>query len=265
MATSSKLTKMTLALTTTAIIAFGALSVNVTKAHAADNSFTNAQKKELGDIIHQYLLDNPEVIFEAADKARSNQEEAQQKDFETKRQQYQDFLYNNPDLPSVGSDNPDLTIVEFFDYNCGYCHKALKDVQAILKTDKKVRFVFVDMPILAPTSRTASAWALAAAKQGKYFDFHQAVMEYPGGKTEADLEIIGKKLGLDVDKLKKDAQDPEYQAIMDKNLSVAQDLGIRGTPGFIIGDYLARGYMGQDAMKSVIADTRAKQEKAESK
>lgn len=242
-----------LALGTLGLMAVGLQSYT---ANAQDASFSAAQKKELGNIIHDYIMDNPQIIFDAADKHRANQEEEQNQAFDQKRAQYSDFLYSNKDAPSIGDKNADITIIEFFDFNCGYCHKAVSDVQNIAKSDKNVRFVFIDMPILSPTSRDAAKWAMAADKQGKYFEYHVALMQMSGAKTSESLARLAEKLGLDVEKMKKDIAKPEMDAILDKNLAVAQDLGIRGTPAFIIGDFLARGYMGLDGMKQVIDQQR---------
>lgn len=242
-----------LALGTVGLLAVGLQSYT---ANAQSEGFSAAQKDEMGKIIREYILDNPEIIFEAADKHRANQEDEQNAAFNDKHAEYSDYLYNSKDVPSVGNKNADITIVEFFDFNCGYCHKAASDVQNIIEKDKNVRFVFVDMPILSSTSRDAAKWALAADKQGKYFDFHMKLMTMSGAKTPDRLAKVANDMGLDVEQMKKDVAEPAMDAILDKNLAMAQDMGIRGTPGFIIGDFLARGYMGLDAMQKVIEQQR---------
>ncbi len=242
-----------MALATVSLIAIGMSSAS---SKAQDAAFSAAQKAEMGTIIREYILDNPEVIFEAADKHRANQESAEDVAFNDKRVEYSDFLYKNDAAPSIGSPDADIVIVEFFDYNCGYCRKALADVQEIVKTDKNVRFVFLDMPILSESSRDASAWALAANKQGKYFEYHVALMESSSAKSVDNLAKIATDMGLDAEQMKKDAESPETAAALDKNLLVAQELSIRGTPAFIIGDFLARGYMGIEGMKKMIEEKR---------
>jgi hypothetical protein len=250
-----KITFPILALGTVSLIALG---VNSSISKAQDAAFSNAQKEALGTIIKDYIMENPEIIFEAADKHRANQENADEAAFDEKRLEYSAFLYENDSSPSVGNPDADVVIVEFFDYNCGYCKKALSDVQTIIKEDDNVRFVFKEMPILSPASRDAAKWALAANKQGKYFEYHVGLMNMSGAKSVNNLEKLAKDLGLDVDQMKKDANDPETDAMIDKNLLVSQELGIRGTPAFIIDDFLARGYMGIEGMKTVIKNAREK-------
>jgi len=163
------------------------------------------------------------------------------------------------DSPSIGPDDADVTIVEFFDYNCGYCKRALPDVQAIAASDKKVRFVFKEMPILGPTSGTAAQWALAAKRQDKYFEYHTALMEFKGQKEEKQLAKIAKDLGLDVEKMKKDASSDEVQAEIDADVELARTIGINGTPAFIVEETLYPGYIGEDGMVQAIKEAREQQ------
>ena len=225
----------------------------------AQNAATPALSVEsVGPLVREYLLANPEVVIEAFEAYQKKQEA-----LETARQKegiktHSDFLYkNNPDAsPAIGNPKGDVTIVEFFDYNCGYCKRALQEVQNVVETDKNVRVVFKEMPILSPGSRTAAQWALAAQRQDKYFEFHQKLMA--GNANSADaLKQIAKDLGLNVEKMEKDAADPKIAAIIDQNLQVAQDLGIRGTPAFVINDQLVGGYIELDQMKQIISQARA--------
>jgi len=202
-----------------------------------------------------YLLDNPEVIFEAIEAHRVNEEQRQKEQAENAIEDNIAKLTSS-DAPSIGPDDADVTIVEFFDYNCGYCKRALPDVNAILESDKKVRFVFKEMPILGPTSTTAAQWAMAAFKQDKYFEYHSALMEFRGQKEEKSLEKIAKDLGLDVAQMKKDAKSKEVQEMIDADVALARKIGINGTPAFIVGKTLYPGYIGEDGMKTAIADAR---------
>jgi protein-disulfide isomerase len=160
-------------------------------------------------------------------------------------------------LPEAGNPKGDVTVVEFFDYNCGYCKKAIEDIKKVVDTDKNVRFVFFDMPILGPTSMTAAKWAHAAHNQGKFFEFHKAVLEHNGGLSEDILAEIAGKVGMDVEKAKKDANDPTLNANLEKGIQMGHDIGIQGTPGFIIGTDLFPGYLGEDGLKKAIDDARA--------
>lgn len=249
-------------------MAFSALALSIPvitgssiKAVAQDND-TIAQsgiaKEDLEAFIYDYLMDNPGVIIEAVEKLRQNQEVEEAKMVEQKLEQHKSFLhsYHGPS-PSVGNPDADIVIVEFFDYNCGYCKKALSDVQTLIESDDNIRVVFKEMPILSPASHTAALWALAANRQGKYWEFHRALMNHSGSKSEKTLEKIAKDVNLDIKQIKEDLKDPALQEQIDKNILVSQDLGIRGTPAFVINDQLSRGYMGIDAMRDLIREIRA--------
>lgn len=224
-------------------------------AAKAESSFTPEQKAEIEAMFHDYILENGDVLIEALEK---NQIEQQAKQMEETRQNISDnsdYLYNSGS-PATGPDDADITIVEFFDYNCGYCKRALNEVQSILDEDKNVRVVFKDMPILSPESMEASKWALASQKQGKYFEFHSALMNFKGAKNEAAYKKIAKDLNLDVKQLEKDKESEEVIAKIDKNLEMSTKLGIRGTPAFIIGTEFSPGYIPAAQMKSMIEKVR---------
>lgn len=249
-------------------MAFSALALSVpvitgtnTKAVAQGNdtiSQSGIAKEDLESFIYDYLMENPGVIIEAVEKLRQNQEVEEAKMVEQKLEQHQNFLHSyDGSSPSVGNPDADIVIVEFFDYNCGYCKQALEDVQTLIESDNNIRVVFKEMPILSPASHTAALWALAANRQGKYWDFHRALMNHSGSKSEKTLEKIAKDVGLDIGQIKKDLKDPALQAQIDKNILVSQDLGIRGTPAFVINDQLSRGRIGIDAMREMIREIRA--------
>ena len=232
-----------------ATLATGGYSI---KAKADESSFSDSQKKEIGTIIHDYLMENPQIIFDAAEQYRQNQEEIMAKQFDDKFNQYKADLTSGPYTPFVGPEDADIVVIEFFDFNCGYCKKAYPDMKKLIGEEKDVKFIFKEMPILSPSSRTTAEWALAANKQGKYWEFHQKLIMYPGSKDAKSLEKLAADVGLDVDQLKKDLKDPKIKEEIDQNLKITRELGINGTPAFIIGKTLARGYMGYDSMKDTI-------------
>ena len=216
-------------------------------------------KENLGPAVREYLLANPEVVIEAVEAYQKKQELADAAKAQESLKTRGDFLYKGDKdaSPEVGNPKASVTIVEFFDYNCGYCKRALKEVQAVLAEDTDVRFVFKDMPILSPQSQTAAYWSLAAHRQDKYFEFHQKVMTMNGGVSEESMTAIATELGLDIEKMKKDVADPKIAQIVMQNIQVATDLGIRGTPAFIINDRVIGGYIELEEMKKVIAEVRA--------
>lgn len=219
---------------------------------------TDEQKKEVETIIEKVLMENPKLILDSVQKF---QEEEVAKQREGQQKGIDEFVKTlDKDLAPYTAGNPkgDVTIVEFFDYNCGYCKKAFTEVNKLIEEDKNVHVIFFEMPILGPQSTAAAKWSAAAAKQGKYFDFHRAAMEFTGPKTDENLEDLAKKAGLDVAKAKKDKDDPSVDAMIEKNINKAQELGFTGTPGFIIGNNPVFGYMELAAMKSAVELERNK-------
>jgi protein-disulfide isomerase len=244
-------------LTTTAFAATLLLATPAAASNAAPKlPFSPDQKAAMEDFIRDFILDNPEVLMESVNRFKEREEKRQDEDALSAITRYKDFLYNNKDMPQAGNLKADITVVEFFDYNCGYCKRAYEAVQETIDKDKNVRFVFVELPILSETSRNVAEWAMAAHKQGKYFEFHREAMLFAGPRNEAAMEGIAKKLGLDVNQMKKDAKSQETQALLEKKVEVAQALRITGTPGFIIGDQIVRGYVPYEGMKAIIADAR---------
>lgn len=217
--------------------------------------FTASQKDEIDQMVHDYILENPSVIVSALEKYQGQQEELKKQAQNANIEKHSEYLFGK-DLPSTGPDAADVTIVEFFDYNCGYCRRALNDIMEIIEDDKKVKFVWVDLPILNPASEVAAKWALAADRQGKYFEFHKALMHKSGAKTETALEEIAKSLSLDVVKLREDVKSSEVENILNQNRKVASEIGVTGTPAFIIGKEMFGGYIGMENMRNEIKNIR---------
>lgn len=224
---------------------------------AAGAAFTDAQKTELEGIIKDYIMKNPKVLMDSVNGYRTAEEKNQQDQAVGALKENWDYFAKGP-LPDVGSKKASITIVEFFDYNCGYCKQAYEAVQKSLDEDKDVRFVFVDYPILSEASHLASRYALAAQKQDKYFELHQELMKFKGPKTDENILNLAKTAGLDVAKLKADLNSPDIEATIKKNTELAQKLAISGTPAFIVGDQIIRGYVPYEAMKTLITEQRKK-------
>lgn len=222
------------------------------------STLKGAQKAEMEAFMREFLLENPEILIESIERYGEKQRQVKDADSKDAVIANADWLYNNPDHPVTGAKDGDITIVEFFDYNCGYCKRALSDIMTLLGEDDKVRVVFVDLPILGDASTMASRWALAAKKQDLYLEFHVALMENRGRISEATLETIAKRVGLDVEKLKADANAEDVSTQLAENITKARELKITGTPAFTIGEDLARGYVGLDALRAGVKENRAK-------
>lgn len=231
-----------------------ALFMMAPSAQAQD--FTDAQREEINKMIAEYLLNNGEQVLESVNRYQGQLEEEQREESSVKAKEFLDTLDEKNNLPMAGNPDGDITIVEFFDYNCGYCRKALDEIQTVLKDDDEVKVIFMDMPILGPSSIESAKWSLAAAKQGKYFAYHQELLSHNGQKNDKVYKDLAKKVGLNVKQLEKDKAADEINDMVDANLAASRDLGIRGTPGFIVAGSVYPGYMPADQIKEIIAEAR---------
>jgi len=214
--------------------------------------FTAAQKAAINEAVKDYIMSNPQVMISSVE-AYYNKQNATKQAQEGPLKDLPAGLLDYPNTPSEGPKDAKVTVVEFFDYNCGYCKQVVNDVQELMNEDKSVRVVFKDLPILSDTSEVAARYALAANKQGKYLPYHLALLQHQGPITEAFLTDTAKTVGLNVDQLKKDANTQEVRDVLAKNVSLARDLGVRGTPFFVIGRQKVPGAIGISRMKEIIA------------
>jgi protein-disulfide isomerase len=155
-----------------------------------------------------------------------------------------------------GNPDGDVTLVEFFDYRCTYCRRVVSSMQALLQEDRKLRIVFKELPVLGEDSVRAARAALAAERQGRYTPFHFALMTSEDLSPDA-IRQLAAEVGLDPDRLEQDMNAPEIQAAIDANYRLAQELGIEGTPAFVIGDELIPGAVDKGRLEALIADARA--------
>jgi protein-disulfide isomerase len=198
--------------------------------------FTGDQRKEIEKIVKNYLITNPEIFLEAQTALEAKMEKEQAEKLKVAIAENAKEIYRDPQADVAGNASGDITVVEFFDYNCGYCKRGLHDVIKLVETDSNVRVVFKELPILSKGSEEASRVAIAAGKQGKYWDVHKAMLEAKGVMNEANALAIATKLGLDIDKLKKDMASPEVEAEIKKSEALAKKMGVNGTPHFLVGD-----------------------------
>ncbi len=236
-------------------LAFAAFMHMPAPVHAAE-SISDAERSKIETVVKEYLNKNPGVIMESLQKYQEQQRVDMDRQFTEK------FAATREDIlkaghPTLGAKDADITIIEFYDYNCGYCKKAFSDVNRLIEEDKKLRFVFIEMPILSETSIEAAKWALAADKQGKFYEFHKALMQFNGQKDKKLLQKVAGDVKMDVKQAEIDAESRATLETIEKNLTLARELGINGTPGFIIKDQLTPGYMGYEGMKAAVAEARA--------
>jgi len=204
------------------------------------STFSAMQKKEIESIIKDYLINNPEVLMEAQNALEAKLDKVQSERMALAIKENAPELYRPAASPMINAKG-DVPLIEFFDYNCGYCKKAFPEILQLLDKDKNLRVIFKEFPILAKGSEEASRVALAAKMQGKYWEFHRAMLQNQGPANEASALRVAEKLGLDMARLKKDMALPEVQQEIDATRALANKMGIQGTPHFIVGDKIIPG------------------------
>ena len=221
--------------------------------------FTPEQKAALQQLVRDVLVSNPEILIEAMNALEAKQQAETTKASKAAILANRKAIFEDGVSFVAGNPQGDVTIVEFFDYRCGYCKQVQPSLMALLKEDSKVRLVLKEMPVLGPESVIAARAAVAALEQDKgarYFDFHNAMMEFRGQITEAEVFRLAGKAGLDTARLKTDMAAPKTEQILRANLTLADTLGIQGTPGFIIGDQLVPGAVPLDTLRQLVKDAR---------
>lgn len=224
-------------------------------AHALDD----AQKEEFGAFIREYLVNHPEVIEEAKAALEKKQAEAQASAANEAVTRNKDSIFHSADDVSLGNPKGDVTVVEFFDYNCGYCKQALPDMHALLKQDTNLRFVLKEFPILGPDSLAAHRVADAFRKisKDKYAAFHDELL---GGHTRATEERaleVAAKLGVDEAQIRKMMKDSPADGSIKESYRVASELGIGGTPSYVIGNEPVFGAIGAEELSAKVANVRS--------
>ncbi len=217
-----------------------------------------SEKQAIEGVVKDYLLNNPEIIIEAIQSLREREERDKAKRAKANLVKFRNDLLNDPDTPVGANPKGDVTIVEFFDYRCGFCKRVFPDIMKAINEDRNIRYVFKEFPILGPESVAASKTALAAwiVDKSKYEAFHQAMMGSKGGLPESRVMKMAAKAGYDVNALKKALADPRIDKMLEKNFALAQALDINGTPGFIIGNEVIRGAVDLETIKRLVTQAR---------
>lgn len=221
--------------------------------------FTPEQKAALTQLVREVLVSNPEILIEAMNALEAKQQAETSKASKAAIVANRKAIFDDGVSYVAGNPQGDVTIVEFFDYRCGYCKQVQPSLMTLLQEDGKVRLVLKEMPVLGPESVIAARAAVAAMEQDKgtrYFDFHNAMMEFRGQITEAEVFRLATTAKLDIVKLKTDMAAPKIEQILRANLALADTLGIQGTPGFIIGDQLVPGAVPLDTLRQLVKDAR---------
>ena len=217
-----------------------------------------ARRQEIETVIREYLQAHPEVVAEALQEMERREQEAQRKRATEAVRAHLAELTQDPGSPVGGNPQGAMTIVEFFDYQCGYCKGEAIELKKLLQADPDIRLVYKDLPILGPVSTFAARAALAAQQQGKHEVLHAALMAASERLTEQGVLQIAAQVGLDAARLEKDMADPAVAETLARGLRLAEALGIRGTPALIVGMELVPGAADLDALKRLVAQARKK-------
>lgn len=222
----------------------------------AAERFNAKDKAEIESIIHDYLVENPEVLVKAFETLERRQETAKLAQSQAAVEANRKAIYEDPSDHVAGNPDGDVTLVEFFDYKCDYCKRSFEPLMDFVEKDGNIRLVLKEFPILGPNSLLATQAAIAAKNQGRYFEMHRALYKHKGGIDEDAIMAVAGDLGLDVVKLRKDMGDPAIQDQVSRTYRLAEQLGIDGTPAFIAGGTIYPGAVDAARLDAMVKDAR---------
>jgi protein-disulfide isomerase len=211
----------------------------MTASSGGSGPFSPEQRTAIEEIVKSYLLQNPEILIDVQQALEQRMEEQRTASLSKAMKENADDLYKDARTPVAGKG--EVTVVEFFDYNCGFCKRAIGDVAKLVESHSNVRVVFKEFPIFGADSEGAARVALAAGMQGKYWEVHKAIFEAEGKHSAATSLKIAEALGLDMEKLKADMNSPEVDAEIKAVRELADRLGVNGTPHFFVGEKVIPG------------------------
>jgi protein-disulfide isomerase len=237
-----------------------ALALIAAPPSASAQAFSDGQRGEIENIIKNYLVSHPEVLEDAMAELNKRQAADEAEKHEASVTQNSDAIFNSPRGVLLGNKDGDVTFVEFFDYNCGYCKRAMADMLDLMKSDSKLRVVLKEFPVLSQASVEAAQVAVAVRMQDpggkKYLDFHQKLLGGRGPADKARALAAAKDAGLDVGRIEKDLAGPEVKATIEENFKLAEAMGMNGTPSYVIGKQIVVGAIGLDGLKEKIGIAR---------
>jgi protein-disulfide isomerase len=227
---------------------------------ASAQSFSDSQRGDIETIVRNYLIAHPEVLEEAMAELSKRQATAESEKHEAGIASNAEKIFNSPRGVTLGNKDGDVSFVEFFDYNCGYCKRAMADMLDLMKSDPKLKIVLKEFPVLSEGSVDAAKVAVAVRMQDasgkKYLDFHQRLL---GGRGPADKTralAAAKEAGLDTARIEKDITSPEVRATIEENFKLAEAMGMNGTPSYVIGKQVVIGAVGLEGLKEKIGVAR---------
>lgn len=234
------------------------IAVPLTACSEETQQISPAERQQMEQVVREYLLKNPEIIMEAVEVLRQREREAAQARMGEAMGSLEQELKSNPNDPQMGNPDGDVTVVEFFDYRCGFCKRAFNDVQALIKEDGNVRYVLKEFPILGPDSVYASraAQAVWLHQKDKYVPFHTAMMGNRGDLSNAKVLELAQGVGVDTAALKEQMNDPLVDQTLEASARQAAALDITGTPAFVFGKQVQPGAIPLDTMRELVGAMR---------
>jgi protein-disulfide isomerase len=236
--------------------AFALLRSVPASAQTTDAGKALAASEALQQAIHDYILAHPEVLIQSLRIAKEREESRVAEQNKALVASLKTDLVDDPNSPVRGNPSGDVTLVEFFDFRCPYCRQVEPFLQALIKNDHGLRVVVKELPILGPASVYAARVALAANKQGKFEQFHEAVMAKRSNFDEATLLKLAEETGLALDRLRTDMNSPEVDAEIKRTTEIAKALRLSGTPAFIVGTELIPGATDLETLQALLDEAR---------
>ncbi len=235
-------------------LAAALLIASLAPAAAPAAEFSPAQKSDIEKIVHDYLVTHPEVLQEAMAELEKRQTAAEAEKHKNAVKEHAQALFSSPHQVVLGNPDGKVAFVEFFDYNCAFCKRAMDDMLTLIKEQPNLKVVLKEFPVLGPGSVEAAQVAVAARMQDKagkkYLDFHQKLLGGRGEANKARALAVAKEVGYDMDRLQKDMQSPEVKTTLQETFKLAEALGLNGTPSYIIGEKVEVGAVGLQALQA---------------
>jgi protein-disulfide isomerase len=230
-------------------------------ALAQAQSFSGDQRREIERIVKDYLLSNPELLQDVMNELEKRQATAEAEKHRAGVKEHSAALFSSPRQVTLGNPQGDVTVVEFFDYNCSYCKRAMYDMLDLLKSDAKLKFVLKEFPVLGEGSIQAAQVAAAVRMQDKtggkkYLEFHQKMFSGRGQADKARALAVAKEIGLDMARIEKDIAGDEVKATLEESFKLAEALGLNGTPSYVVGNDVVIGAVGVNLLKEKVNAAR---------
>ena len=235
------------------------IGISAASSSVLADEMTAAEKTQFESVIRDYLLNNPEILLESLNSFRARQEAAAEAEALQALKMMSQTLLDDPMVPKGGNEAGNITLIEFFDYRCGFCKRTFPAIQELIETDGNIRYVLKEFPILGPESVVASRYALATwlVQPEQYAAFRNAMMANRGALPTEKVRMLGTQAGVDIVAVEAALNDPKIEAAIQSTYEQAQMLKINGTPAFIVGDRIVPGAVDLDTLRQIVAEERA--------